>query len=57
MGISHQAQSDGSIAWYKACLVAKGYHQEEGLDYDETFSSVVKKSIVQVILSLAAQFN
>uniref|UniRef100_A0A2N9IQH8 Reverse transcriptase Ty1/copia-type domain-containing protein n=1 Tax=Fagus sylvatica TaxID=28930 RepID=A0A2N9IQH8_FAGSY len=30
--------SDGSIACYKACLVAKGFHQQAGLDFDETFS-------------------
>lgn len=26
---------DGSVARYKVCLVFKGYHQEEGIDYDE----------------------
>ena len=32
---------DGSIARYKATLVAKGYSQKEGFDFDETYSPVV----------------
>lgn len=46
---------DGSIARHKACLVAKEYHQEEGIDYNETFNPVVKKTIVRVVLSLTTQ--
>lgn len=49
--------SDGSISCYKARLVANGYHQEEGIDYDETFSHIVKKPTVRIILSLASQFG
>ncbi|KAH9801347.1 retrovirus-related pol polyprotein from transposon RE1 [Citrus sinensis] len=44
--------ADGSVSKYKAWLVAKGFHQTPGIDYFETFSSVVKQSTVRIILSL-----
>ncbi|XP_016647095.1 PREDICTED: uncharacterized protein LOC107880330 [Prunus mume] len=49
--------ADGSISRHKARSVANGFHQEAGLDYDETFNPVVKHSIVQLILALAAQYH
>ena len=49
--------SDGSISRYRARLVAKGFHQHYGVDFEETFSLVIKPPIVRIILSLAVQFN
>lgn len=47
-------KSDGTIECYKACLVAKGYTQEYGNDYQETFSPVIKMPTIRCILSVTA---
>jgi len=45
--------ADGTINKYKACLVAKGFHQKYGCDYTESFSPIVKPVTVRLILTLA----
>nr|KYP37068.1 Retrovirus-related Pol polyprotein from transposon TNT 1-94 [Cajanus cajan] len=44
--------SDGSINKYKA-----NFHQQPGLDFSETFSSVVKPVTIRIVLSLAVSFQ
>ncbi|XP_073262717.1 uncharacterized protein [Populus alba] len=48
---------DGSIERYKARLVARGFTQQEGIDYSETFSPVIKQATVRLVFSIAVSRN
>ena len=42
---------------YNARLVAKGFSQKKGVDFDDIFSPMVKMTSIRVIFGLVARFN
>jgi len=45
---------DGKVKTYKARLIAKGFKQIHGVDYDETFSPVAMIKSIQILLAIVA---
>jgi hypothetical protein len=46
---------EGNLQKYKARLVARGFSQIPGMDYDQTFAPVVRLETIRAILALAVK--
>jgi hypothetical protein len=46
----HKFNSDGSLDWYKAHWVLRGFTQRPDIDYVETFNPVVKLAMVKLAM-------
>ena len=52
-----KSKADGSVERYKTRLVAKGFTQTYGINYQETFAPVAKINSIRVLLSLVVNSN
>ena len=50
----NKTDSNGTIIRNKAILVSKGYSQQEGIDYDETFAPVSRLEAIRMFLAYVA---
>jgi len=48
---------DDNVERYKARLVVKGLTQQEGIDYSETFSPVIKQATIKLVFSIVVSYN
>ena len=48
---------DGNVQTFKGRLVAKGFKQIHGIDYDETFSPVAMLKSIQILLAVATFYD
>lgn len=50
MGVQDQVEDNGIMDRYKERLVGRGFSQVEGLDFEETFSLIIKATTIKVVL-------
>ena len=50
-------RADGKVEIYKACPVAKGYHQHYDIDYDETFFPMAMLKSIRIMLAIAVYLD
>ena len=50
----NKLDENGKVIRNKARLVAQGYNQQEGIDYDETFAPITKLKAIKMLLAFAA---
>ena len=53
----NKLDTDGIVTHNKARLVAQGYRQEEGIDYDETFTPVARLEAIRLFLAYVVDFK
>ncbi|XP_058747217.1 uncharacterized mitochondrial protein AtMg00820-like [Vicia villosa] len=53
----NKLDENGKVIRNKARLVAQGYNQQEGIDYDETYAPVARLEAIRILLAYAAHKN
>ena len=52
-----KSSNNGHPPRYKARLVARGFEQRDGVDYLETFASVVRWETIRILIAIATHLN
>nr|GEU69633.1 retrovirus-related Pol polyprotein from transposon TNT 1-94 [Tanacetum cinerariifolium] len=53
----NKLDKNGVVSRNKARLVAQGYNQQEGIDYDETYASVARLESIRILLAYACALD
>ena len=53
----NKTNEEGNVTCNKARLIAQGYLQMEGVDYDETFAPVARMESIRIFLALACHLK
>ena len=53
----NKLDGDGIVTRNKTRLVAKGYSQEEGIDYDEIYAPIARLEAIRMFLAFIAHSN
>ena len=53
----NKLDENGYVTRNKARLVAQGYNQEEGIDFDETYAPVARLEVIRLLLAYASSMD
>jgi hypothetical protein len=53
MGVEKQRGGNGEVVRNKSRLVAQGYSQKEGIDYEETFAPIAYLEAIRILLAIS----
>nr|GEZ37772.1 retrovirus-related Pol polyprotein from transposon TNT 1-94 [Tanacetum cinerariifolium] len=57
MALENKTDGENTVIQNKSCLVAKGYSQQEGIDFEESFAQVARLKAVRMFVVYAAHKN
>ena len=53
----NKTDMESNVVTYKAKLVAEGYHQRQGVEYDETFSPIAMLKSIRILFVIVAHYD
>nr|GEW08728.1 copia protein [Tanacetum cinerariifolium] len=55
--LRNNLDENGNVSRNKARLVAHGYNQQEGIDYDETYAPIARLELIRILLAYACALD